>query len=117
MMAVDVPYPGGRKGRRLDHARAAHADKLRHDVKTYRITTTRDGAGVSEVTGDWATLVKAVSDQMKSDVTNDDLIETHEMLMHGVDGGAGWDGASVHLQFEDGSIEVELVNSAPSEAP
>jgi hypothetical protein len=110
-MSLDQPFPTGRAGRRLVQERIKHAESLRRDAKTYRITTTGDGAGISYVTGDWAALVKAVTDLMTFKATNDDLIDTHEMLTEGIDGDPGWDGKSVHCQFEDGSLMVELVTA------
>ena len=77
--------------------------------KRYRITTTGDGAGQWDIEGTFADVVAAVANDMYFQPTPDELIDVYEMLENGLDGGDGWDGKSVLLKFEDGSLAVDSI--------
>lgn len=77
--------------------------------ETYRITTWGDGAGVSTVQG-WEQMVAAVADLMYFEPTPQEVEDVREMIEEGIDSDEGWDGKQVHLQFEDGSLQVELMD-------
>ncbi len=76
----------------------------------YRITTTGDGAGTWVFTGTWDDLVKEVARDMYHDheVGPEDIKDVRGMLEQGHDGEEGWNGHSVMLRFEDGSLSVTM---------
>jgi hypothetical protein len=96
---------------------AAHgrANAVEESPMKYRIETTGDGAGAWEVVG-WSEVVNAVAENLYSEPTPDQYIEAHEMLMEGIDDADGWDGKSVRLMFEDGTITVTLIGPVDSPA-
>lgn len=87
----------------------------RISTSLYRVVTTGDGTAVNEVEGTWDDLVRVVSWLMYCDPTIKDEARVRDMLENGLDGGHGWDGDSVTLMFEDGSLTVEYINKVPPE--
>lgn len=82
-------------------------------IMKFRITTTGDGAGVTDVSGSWEDLVAAVAKEMYLPPSTEDVEDVRVMLDDGIDDGEGWDGEHVHFDFEDGSLSVDLLPDKP----
>jgi hypothetical protein len=79
----------------------------------FHIKTTGDGAGIKYVTN-WDEVISAMANGLYHEPTNDNVAEARNLLLDGMDDGEGWNGHSVSLNFEDGSIYVSLEYRPPA---
>ena len=120
MVQQTIPYSPDLIGTETEKAylKTHGIDYHGEGVRRYRLTTTGDGAGVEEVFVDWSRLISHVAKLMFSESTLETRREVKTMFKFGVDGSKGWDGKSILMTFEDGSLLVEWLdpqNPEPAE--